>query len=151
MALKWNNPQQLDRDFANLKAEYNQKAAKWMQVLGERVVKYAREHGSYTDRTSNLRNSIGYVVIQSGKVLASNFGNEGGYEEAKQKARDHAMQVASALSGNKTYLVWVAGMEYARYVEAKGFDVLTGSGNWVESTAESLKAEFTRYLMSKEL
>lgn len=151
MALKWNNQQQFDRDFANLKALYYSKVAKWMQVLGERVVKYAREHGSYTDRTGNLRNSIGYVVIQNRKVMAENFGNEGGHADAQRKARDYAMQVASGLSGNKTYLVWVAGMEYARYVEAKGFDVLTGSGNWVESTAESLKAEFTRYLMSKDI
>lgn len=51
---------------------------------------------------------------------------------------------------NKTYLVWVAGMEYAKYVEAKGFDVLEGSGNWVESTAEKLKAEFARFLKSKK-
>ena len=35
-----------------------------------------------------------------------------------------ARSVARELPANKTYLVWVAGMEYAKYVEAKGFDVL---------------------------
>ncbi|EKC55923.1 hypothetical protein LEA_15095, partial [human gut metagenome] len=37
-----------------------------------------------------------------------------------------------------------------KIVEAKGFDVLEGSGNWVESTAEKLKAEFARFLKSKK-
>ena len=77
------------------------------------------------------------------------FSNGNGYAEAQQKARSYALQVARELPANKTYLVWVAGMEYARYVEAKGFDVLQGSGDWVEATAEKLKAEFARFLKSK--
>ncbi len=119
-------------------------------MLGERVVKYAREHGSYTDRTGNLRNSIGYVVVQYGRIVTENFGIGSSHEEAKSKARTYALNVARELPANKTYLVWVAGMEYAKYVEAKGFDVLEGSGNWVESTAEKLKAEFAQFLKSKK-
>lgn len=124
-------------------------------------MKYAREHGSYTDHTGNLRNSIGYVVVQYGRIIAESFkynrrvrpdgnpkGNKGA-DEAHAKGLEHARSVARELPANKTYLVWVAGMEYAKYVEAKGFDVLEGSGNWVESTAEKLKAEFARFLKSK--
>src|SRR5699024_1823495 len=132
------------------KEEYDRKAVEWLSVLGERVVKYAREHGSYTDRTGNLRNSIGYVVVQYGKVVKENFSIGNGYGEAKVQARAYALEVARELPADKTYLVWVAGMEYAKYVEAKGFDVLEGSGDWVEATAEKLKAEFTRFLKSKK-
>ena len=59
------------------------------------------------------------------------------------------MKVVEELPKKHTYLVWVAGMEYARYVEAKGYDVIEGSGNWVESNADALKEEFRQYLKSK--
>lgn len=129
-----------------MQEEYDRKAVIWLASLGERVVKYAREHGSYTDRTGNLRNSIGYVVIQYGRVVKDGFESS----EPQTKARTIALDTARSLDGNKTYLVWVAGMEYAKYVEAKGFDVISGSGNWVEATAQTLMDEFKRYLMSKK-
>lgn len=162
MALKWTNPQELDRAFKEAKEEYDRKAVTWLASLGERVVKYARKHGAYTDHTGNLRNSIGYVVVQHGEIAVESFkynrrvkpdGNPkgvNGADEAHEKARTYAIKVAGELPTDKTYLVWVAGMEYAKYVEAKGFDVLEGSGNWVEATAETLKSEFTRYLKSKK-
>lgn len=136
-------------EFIRAKEEYDRKAIVFLQSIGERVVKYAREHGSYTDQTGNLRHSIGYVIIQYGKVVSENFSNGNGYPEAQQAARDAAMKVASELPNMHTYLVWVAGMEYARYVEARGYDVIQGSGNWVESNVEALKAEFRQYLKSK--
>ncbi len=150
MAIKCTNWREVELKFAQAKEEYDRKAVEWLTVLGERVVKYAREHGSYTDRTGNLRNSIGYVVVQYGRIVTENFSIGSSHEEAKSKARTYALNVARELPANKTYLVWVAGMEYAKYVEAKGFDVLEGSGNWVESTAEKLKAEFAQFLKSKK-
>ena len=151
MALKCTNWHDVELEFARAKAEYDRKAVEWLSVLGERVVKYAREHGSYTDRTGNLRNSIGYVVVQYGRIAAENFNIGSGHGDAKAQARAYALEGARELPDNKTYLVWVAGMEYAKYVEAKGFDVLESSGNWVESTAERLKAEFRQYMKSRKL
>ena len=150
MALKCTNWHEVELEFIRAKEEYDRKAVEWRSVLGERVAKYAREHGSYTDRTGNLRNSIGYVVVQYGRIVTEDFSIGSGHGEAKTQARAYALEVARNLPANKTYLVWVAGMEYAKYVEAKGFDVLEGSGNWIESTAEKLKAEFVRFLKSKE-
>lgn len=152
MAVKCTNWREVELEFARAKEEYDRKAVEWLSALGERVVKYAREHGSYTDHTGNLRNSIGYVVVQYGRIIAESFkynrrvrpdgnpkGNKGA-DEAHAKGLEHARSVARELPANKTYLVWVAGMEYAKYVEAKGFDVLEGSGNWVESTAEKTQS-----------
>lgn len=159
MALKWTNEQQFDREFELLMAEIDRKTVTWLKLLGERVVKYARENGNYTDRTANLRNSIGYIVVQYGEVVDESFGgnfspkpkfsDKADAAAAQQQARDYALKVAAQLDKDKTYLVWVAGMSYARYVEAKGFDVLEGSGNWVESTSETLIAEFSRFLMAE--
>lgn len=148
--MKCTNWHEVELAFARAKEEYDRKAVEWLSVLGERVVKYAREHGSYTDRTGNLRNSIGYVVVQYGRIVTEDFSIGSGHGEAKAQARAYALEVARELPADKTYLVWVAGMEYAKYVEAKGFDVLEGSGDWVEATAEKLKAEFTRFLKSKK-
>ena len=147
MALKWTNPQDLDRYFRQLQEEYDRKAIIWLESLGERVVKYAREHGSYADRTGNLRNSIGYIVIQSGKVVKDGCGNSA----PQRKTREHLLDVAKERKGYKTYPVWGTGIEYARCVEAKGFDVIEGSGDWVESNAETLKAEFARFLKNNKL
>lgn len=160
MGIVWDNPQELDRLFAKAQAEYDRKSIKWLCVLGERVVKYARENGNYTDQTSNLRNSIGYIVVQSNKVVHDSFvgqtpprndpQSQSDAEMAHQRGLAYANQVGTTLGGYKTYLVWVAGMEYARYVEAKGFDVIQGSGDWVEANAQKLMDEFKRYLKAKE-
>lgn len=159
MGIVWKNPNDLDRLFAEVQAEYDRKAINWLTVLGERVVKYAREHGNYTDQTSNLRNSIGYIVIQSNKVVHDSFvgqtpprndpQSQADAEMAHQRGLAYANQVGATLGGYKTYLVWVAGMEYARYVEAKGYDVIQGSGDWVEANARKLMDEFERYLKAK--
>lgn len=160
MGIVWDNPQELDRLFAKAQAEYDRKSIEWLCVLGERVVKYARENGNYTDQTSNLRNSIGYIVVQSNKVVHDSFvgqipprndpQSQANAELAHQNGLDYAKQVGATLGGYKTYLVWVAGMEYARYVEAKGYDVIQGSGDWVEANAQKLMNEFKRYLKAKE-
>lgn len=150
MALKWTNQRDLDLEFIRAKEEYDRKAIVFLQTVGERVVKYAREHGSYTDQTGNLRHSIGYVIVQYGKVVAENFSSGQGFPEAQENARKYALSVVQNLPRTKTFLVWVAGMEYARYVEAKGYDVIEGSGNWVEVNAEKLKDEFRKYLKSKQ-
>lgn len=150
MALKWTNKAQVDQMFAKMQAEYDRKSIEWLASIGERVVKYAREDSSplkhYTDRTGNLRNSIGYVIIQNGSVVLNSFGPS----KPQQLGLSHALEVASSLKGYKTYLVWAAGMEYARYVEARGFDVIQGSGDWVEANVQSFRDEFKRYLLTKK-
>ena len=161
MAIKDNtNWNQLNREIhQKMTLEYNRKAVAYLQQLGERLVKYAREDKSaarhYTDRTGNLRNSIGYVVVQGGQIVKSLFnGNTTDTERNKKGDGNtiglaYATKIAMELPTNKTYLVWVAGMEYASYVEANGYDVITGSGDWLESRVEIEREKFKRYLLSK--
>lgn len=159
MGIVWNNPQEVDHMFAEAQVEYDYKAISWLKVLGERVVKYARQNGNYTDQTANNRNSIGYIIIQSNRAVYDSFvgsttprndpRGEANAERAHQLGLNYAKEVGATLGGYKTYLVWVAGMEYARYVEAKGYDVIQGSGDWVEANAQKLIDEFKRYLKAK--
>lgn len=159
MALKWNNQRELDRAFEEMQAEYDRKAVTFLAKIGEECVKHARENGAYTDRTANLRNSIGYIVIQRGKPMIDSFSGsfaakldpqgKADAEMAHNKGLAYANEVGATLGSNATFLVVVAGMEYARYVEAKGFNVLNKTESQLEIDRNKRVEEFKRYLKSK--
>lgn len=106
-------------------------------MTGEEFVKLARENADFTDRTGNLRGSIGYAIFKNGEEVNSNFTSDSLGAEA-------ANRVITDVSANfpKGYvLIVVAGMEYAAAVESKGYDVLSNSSIIVEAT---LKEAFKR-------
>lgn len=79
---------------------------------------------NYIDDTANLRSSIGYVIAEDGKIIGeSDFKPVKGGEEGARKGRELAEQLASE-HGKGIVLIVVAGESYARYVAAKGYDVL---------------------------
>jgi len=109
---------------------------KHLCFIGEGCINAARQGGSYTDRTGNLRSSIGYVVVCDGKVVtlagfehvSTPDGNgKEGVEKGKQFVQDVANKYQSGIA-----LIVVAGMNYAVYVHNKGYDVLDSA----EMTAE---------------
>lgn len=114
---------QLQNIFETFEKDVDNKTLQTLQFVGEKFVNKARLTGNYTDRTGNLRSSIGYIILKDGKTIDRNF-------QGKSKGKQQAQSVASevALQYPKGFvLIGVAGMEYAAYVEAKGFDVITGS------------------------
>jgi len=93
-----------------------------LSYVGEQFINEARNIDTYTDRTGNLRNSIGYIVAKDGKIKDSDFrGGDGG-----EKAREVANDVLSEFKQGWV-LIGMAGMEYAAAVEAKEYDVISGS------------------------
>ena len=88
--------------------------------LGMELVKTAREEHNYTDRTGNLTNSIGYAVIKGHHILLR--GGEG-VGTGSDAAMETCVKVASQAPSRYTLAI-VAGMDYAAYVEAKGYNVL---------------------------
>lgn len=79
--------------------------------------------GSYTDRSGNLRSSIGYVIIVNGRIRTkAGFGAKGANEGQSQG--ETTAESFAAKFPDKTALVVVAGMNYAVYVAEKNFDVL---------------------------
>ena len=96
-------------------------------AIGEKVRNAAIERGSYTDRTGNLRNSVGYVVIVDGQVYESgSFGKPDGNSEGKSTGESYARSLVKKFSKGIVLIV-VAGMRYASYVSARGKDVLDSS------------------------
>lgn len=113
-----------------------------LQYLGEMCVKHARENGSYTDQTGNLRSSIGYVVYKDGIEVSSGFekfkdGTEGG-RQGKGVADWVAMNHTEGI-----LLVVVAGMNYALKVESKGRDVLTSAELLAEKELPKMLEQLT--------
>ena len=96
-------------------------------AVGEQVLNAARLTNSYKDQTGNLRSSIGYVLSVDGEVVQmisfdvvkeGSEGAKGGKAYAMQLVRDFPKCIV---------LIVVAGMNYASYVSAKGYDVLDSS------------------------
>lgn len=83
---------------------------------------------NYIDWTANLRSSIGYVVIVDGNpVTVGDFapvpGKDGSGQEGAAAGKAFAISLAPEFPQGIT-LVVVAGMKYAKYVSAKGYDVI---------------------------
>lgn len=104
--------------------------------VGEKCVNEARDFGGYEDQTGALRSSVGYIVLVDGVILNENFKITERPIKKKQDmkalglstARTFAQQMAAKY--NKGFvLVVVAGMNYAAYVEARGYNVLSSAEN----------------------
>jgi hypothetical protein len=92
-----------------------------LKYLGEELAKYAKDNHNYTDQTGNLTNSIGYAVVRNKEIVYSGGENQPG--EGFQEALKVAMKMAA--KADETFsLIIVAGMNYAAYVEARGYNVI---------------------------
>lgn len=116
----------------------NEELVRSFAALGEGAVKRIRDktkEESWTDRTGNLRSSIGYEVFNHNdkmvdydfpKVLEGSEGQEQGKALVDELSKNYQDGVT---------LLLVAGMEYAEYVERKGYDVLAKTSLEAESLA----------------
>lgn len=113
-------------------------------AVGEQVVNHARSLPSlsaadfkgrkipphqpnYMDWTANLRSSIGYVVSVDGEIVQmSSFNTVKEGREGSRGGKEYAMQLVRDFP-HGIVLIVVAGMNYASYVSAKGYDVLDSS------------------------
>jgi alpha-L-fucosidase len=134
--------------------------------IGLKTATNAKEVSTFQNQTGNLRSSIGFVLAKNGEIIEVggftrvsgngenmaivNFTTKEGKEvsfHAKGKSgdgqsgvkvgREYAEELARS-SGKGYVLIIVAGMNYAGYVEAKGYNVLTESGKYLESEANKM-------------
>lgn len=102
----------------------------WRQLLirnfsyiGEQVLNAARSTDSYKDQTGNLRSSLGYVIAVDGRVAdISSFAVVKNGQEGSKTGADYARKLALKYPKGIVLIV-CAGMNYAAYVSAKGYDV----------------------------
>ena len=93
-----------------------------LYYIGEEFVNTCKISGNYTDRTGNLRSSIGCAVMKDGSIIKSiSFGSN---SEGVTKGDEFADEIKAQFPEGY-YLVVYAGMHYAIYVETKGFSVIS--------------------------
>lgn len=122
-----------------------------LQLLGEHCVNRIRKKhkNDWTDRTGNLRSSIGHAVYEQGKTVF-----QGKFESIKEGATGSAKGRALIQDLAKEYanvyaLVVLAGMNYASFVEEGGQknrkpkDVLASTTLWAN-------AQISKYLEQAE-
>ncbi|MBQ3679816.1 MAG: hypothetical protein IJP79_07250 [Paludibacteraceae bacterium] len=102
-----------------------------LMAIGEETVNVARNSAlkgkDYKDQTGNLRSSVGYVISIDGEIAEmSAFDVVKDGKEGSQSGRDYALQLISEFPEGICLIV-VAGMNYAKFVAAKGYDVLDSS------------------------
>lgn len=110
-----------------------------LQTACIQTVANARLLNTYTDRTGNLRSSIGYVVYDKGVKVGEDF-KLYPKEEDGSKGMDQAKTLADIVAqeySNDTVAILVAGMNYAVYVESRGYDVISGPMEEFTSIFES--------------
>jgi hypothetical protein len=90
--------------------------------------------GTYIDQTTNLRNSIGYFIFQDGKLVRENTIGD---------AIANREMVKDLVIPKGIQLIGIAGMNYASYVESKGYNVISNQG-------ETCIMNLTNYLETAE-
>lgn len=115
-------------DFQKIKEQYIEKAVQKFIEVGEECIAEARNNGAYQDQTGNLRNSVGYCVLLNGEVKGQKVShlNKKTIDEVSQKYPKDLV------------LIVVAGMNYAAYVEAKGYNVLSSTQLKAESILKQI-------------
>lgn len=144
-------------------AKYEKQLLKNLSRVGEQCVKAAhnlpspkflnRSHKEipphqphYIDWTGNLRSSIGYVIVRGGNVVSlGGFKSGKGGDEGAAEGKAYAEQLAAKFPQGIALIV-VAGMNYAAYVTAKGYDVL----DTAELLAEKLVPQMMKQLSGKD-
>ena len=101
-----------------------------LMQLAEEAVTYSKDNKGYQDRTANLKNSISFALYLDGEIVVSKIGAipkaeevVGGQDTVGEALQNYAQQ--EGVIAPKGYsLIIVAGMNYGKYVEDKGYNVL---------------------------
>lgn len=147
-----------DKNNAYAETPDDPKVRRLLAYIGEELCNHARtitkghSSGGYDDQTGNLRSSIGYRIYRDGEpVYEGGFKNVqvvnekgetvtgDGVEAAKAALDDYGLAYSIPMRG--WTLTIVAGMSYAAYVEAKGYNVLHLTNIEMKKKIEELKKD----------
>lgn len=112
-----------------------QKQIERLMKLGEMCLIEARQSKGYMMQTGALLSSTGYAVYVDGVAIHRQFDAASGAESAASASGITSGQALAESLGKDTKgiaLIVVAGMNYASYVEAKGYNVLASAEHLAE-------------------
>lgn len=102
----------------------------------------SRESGGYDDHTRNLRGSYGFKILYMGKEVGRGGLDGKGSAEGEAQAQVALDKVVS--DGALWEIIIVAGMKYARYVEAKGYNVITFVQSYLTKEVNNVKEQIKK-------
>lgn len=140
---------QITESIDKVRANFNTAMSANLNYVGLDAIRHARLNRGYTNRTANLCNSIAYTArinnfqskTQSIGEVQPEQSNEEGANLSEAIVKGHTLSnVENQRNGIQTQggvsLTLVAGMEYARYVEDMGYNVLDSSSKKAEKDFE---------------
>lgn len=143
MGLRLKNKKQITRYLVTYATRIERALIFNLEVLVAQLENHAKLSAGYEDQTSNLKGSIGGIVLKDGRPVSYKGFNAGGTE-----GRNTGKEYLNSLIGNHTrgfVVLIVAGMEYATYVENyHGLNVL-------KKSELKMKSEFPKILRRLKL
>nr|DAH50675.1 MAG TPA: hypothetical protein [Caudoviricetes sp.] len=118
-----------------------------LRLVGEKAVNVARGYTGkqYTDRSKNLRSSTGFIIVVDGMIygvggfVPCGKGTGGDGVEGCESGKSYAEELAAKFPQGIALIV-VAGMEYAAFVQNKGYNVLIEAEDFaINEVAKLLK------------
>lgn len=135
--VEFDNLSSIENIVKNFNEKQREVIVKRLSRIGEECVNVARNLPSptaeaagskhqpnYIDWTSNLRHSISYVVGLDGTIKVADLRTDKVQESPNKNLSAEATNEVLAKSDKGIILIIVAGMDYAKYVSQKGYDVL---------------------------
>lgn len=125
----------------------------YLSYIGDKMTTHARTitrghaTGGFDDQTNNLRSSIGFRILKDGNPVkdggfkTEGDGKDGNGGEGKTAAQNALNNFTDdpRISTDGWTLIVVAGMNYAKHVEDKGYNVLFLTNIELEREIEKLK------------
>lgn len=102
-----------------------------MVEVAREGVEYAKATGNYQNHTHNLRSAPGAATVLDGEIVDMYVPSEPGHEKAKEKTENLLIYGKRPKNG----IILADGMEYASYVESKGYRVISQGALHIEKKA----------------
>lgn len=116
---------------------------------------YSKNNKGYQDRMANLKNSISFALYLDGVEITSQVGKipkadeaEGG-QEAVQSVLNQYVQKEGVIAPKGYSLIVIAGMNYGKYVEDKGYNVLYLTRYFLRDEMKKILEEITETIKNE--
>lgn len=116
---------------------------------------YSKNNKGYQDRTANLKNSISFALYLDGVEITSQVGKipkadeaKGGKEAVKSVLNQYVQKEGVIAPKGYSFIV-IAGMNYGKYVEDKGYNVLYLTRYFLRDEMKKILEEITETIKNE--
>lgn len=102
--------------------------------VGVEKVRKKMETKPYEDHTGNLNSSTGFIIYRDGKVVHRDFRESAkGTDKATGLKEGISLALAELRESSGWGVVLMSGMDYASWVQGRGYDVLLSASTNLDS------------------